>query len=126
MNKYSQLSHVHFEHRLWKNELEMIAQETDFFLGVVEDMPLDATNLEKGYFINQFHHFQRLIKRLLQELATLQKTVADGVIEENILDSEQKLDHKYMREEMDYFEQDYKAVKKKFRDFVATQQEIIV
>ncbi|MCU0324199.1 MAG: hypothetical protein MUF45_02960 [Spirosomaceae bacterium] len=124
MNKYSQLSHAHFEHRLWKNELEMIAQETDFFLSVVEDMPLGVPNLEKEYFINQFHHFQRLIKRLLQELATLQKTVAEGVLDENILDSEQKLDHKYMREEMDYFEQDYKAVKKKFRGFIAARQEI--
>lgn len=125
MNKYSQLSHAHFEHRLWKNEIEMIAQETDFFLGVVEDMPLDAGNLEKGYFVNQFHHFQRLTKRLLQELAMLQKMVAEGVLDENILDNEQKLDHQYMREEMDYFEQDYKAVKKKFRDFVAAQPVLV-
>lgn len=127
MNKYSQLSHTHFQNRLWRNELEMMQKETDFFLNIVEEISnLEDTikNKEQGWFINQFHHFQRLTKQLLGELTSIEKGLADGVISEKILDKEQRLDQQYFKEEMDYFEQDYRSVKNKFRTFIANSDTI--
>ena len=127
MNKYSQLSHTHFQNRLWRNELEMMQKETDFFLNIVEEigsLENNARNKEQEWYINQFHHFQRLTKQLSGELTNIEKGLADGVISERILDKEQRLDQQYFKEEMDYFEQDYRSVKTKFRTFIANSDTI--
>ncbi len=127
MNKYSQLSHTHFQNRLWHNELEMMQRETDFFLSIVEELGnLENTTRtkEQEWFINQFHHFQRLTKQLLGELSSIEKGLASGVINDRILDKDQRLDQEYFKEEMDYFEQDYRSVKSKFRKFVADSDSI--
>lgn len=125
MNKYSQLSHTHFQYRIWRNELEMMQKETDFFLGVIEEITAGqepAPQSEQGWFINQFHHFQRLIKQLQGELSGIEKALAEGALQDRGLDKEQKLDHQYFKEEMDYFEQDYRSVKNKFRAFIAQSE----
>jgi hypothetical protein len=127
MNKYSQLSHTHFQNRIWRNELEMMQKETDFFLNIVEEIGKledTARNKEQEWFINQFHHFQRLIKQLTGELQSIEKGLADGVLNEKILDKEQRLDQQYFKEEMDYFEQDYREVKNRFRKFIANAETI--
>ncbi len=122
--KYYQLSHVHFEQKLWKNELEMIQQEVDFFqnlLKTLEDEHLTATKHEQkiGEFFNLSHHYIRLIKRLFGELDNIEIEIAQGVLNENILDKEQRLDHQYFREQMDYLEQNYRIYKTNFRNFIA-------
>ncbi|GAB3519909.1 hypothetical protein [Emticicia fontis] len=127
MDKYSQLSHTHFQYRLWRNELALMQQETDFFLTIVEEIPTlenKARETEQGWFINQFHHFQRLIKQIKVELNSVENGLAQGVLQDNILDKEQKLDFQYLKEEMDYFEQDYRSVKTKFRAFIANSETI--
>jgi t-SNARE complex subunit (syntaxin) len=129
MNKYSQLSHTHFQYRIWRNELEMMQHETDFFLNVIEEIGLLEDNTGKtdqNWFINQFHHFQRLIKQIQRELSSIEKELAEGVLHDNILDKEQRLNHEYLKEEMDYFEQDYRSVKVKFRTFIANSETIAV
>ena len=125
MNKYSQLSHTHFQYRLWRNELEMMQKETDFFLSIVEEIATleDKTaKTEQKWFINQFHHFQRLIKQIQEELRSVEKGLAEGVFHDKILNKEQKLDFQYLKEEMDYFEQDYRSVKSKFRTFISNSE----
>ena len=127
MNKYSELSHTHFQNRIWRNELEMMQKETDFFLGVIEEIDTLSNadkKAEHDWFINQFHHFQRLTKQLHVELAGIEKGLAEGVLQDNVLDKEQKLDHNYFKEQMDYFEQDYRSVKGKFRTFIANSDTI--
>ena len=126
MNKYSQLSHTHFQYRIWRNELELMQKETDFFLSIVEEIATldDTSKTEQNWFINQFHHFQRLIKQIQEELGRVEKELAAGVLQNNILDKEQKLDHQYLKDEMDYFEQDYRSVKAKFRTFIANSESI--
>ncbi|WP_337042343.1 hypothetical protein [Emticicia sp. 17c] len=122
MDNYSQLSHTHFQYKLWRNEVEMIKQETDFFLTIINEIPdTDDTayKTEKETFINQFHHFQRFATHVLEELDNAEKNLAESVVNHKTLDKEQKLDQKYLREEVDYFEQDYREVKSKFRNFVA-------
>lgn len=125
MNKYSQLSHTHFQYRIWRNELEMMQKETDFFLSVIEEITAGeepAPQSEPGWFINQFHHFQRLIKQMQGELLGIEKALAEGALQDKSLDKEQKLDHQYFKEEIDYFEQDYRSVKGKFRAFIAQSE----
>ena len=126
MNKFSQLSHTHFQYRIWRNELELMQKETDFFLSIVEEIAaLDTSGkTEQNWFINQFHHFQRLIKQIQAELSRVEKELAEGVLQDNILDKEQRLDHQYLKEEMDYFEQDYRSVKSKFRAFITNSEAI--
>ncbi|RYU95421.1 hypothetical protein [Emticicia agri] len=127
MNKYFQLNHTHFQYRIWRNELELMKLETDFFLSITEEISrLEGTDREvkQNWFINQFHHFQRLIKQIQGELGRVEQELAEGVKEEKILNKEQKLDYQYLKDEMDYFEQDYRIVKAKFRDFIANSETI--
>jgi hypothetical protein len=35
--KLSQLNHAHFEHKLWRNELELVVQEATFFLKILDE-----------------------------------------------------------------------------------------
>lgn len=124
ISKISQLKHAHFEHKLWKNELEMVSQEVSFFLKIVDEYKEKALNdthnlLLIAEFVKQFHHFQRLTKRLLEELGVIEKEVVQGVLDDNILDTEQKKDREYLDEEMKYFEYNYRETKLKFRDFIA-------
>lgn len=127
MNKHLQLSHTHFQHRIWRNELELMQQETGFFLRIIEEIEKLSDNTketEQNWFINQFHHFQRLIRQLKGELSSVEKGLAEGVLHGKILNKEQRLDHQYLKEEMDYFEQDYRSVKTKFRTFIANSETI--
>ncbi len=129
MTKYYQLSHAHFQNRLWRNELEMNQQEVEFFLKIIEELPIESEifrGAEKKVFINQFHHFQRLIQKLLEEVSKFEKEIASGVLNDNIMDKEQRLDHQYLQEEMDYYEQDYRITKAKFKAFLVSVEEPII
>ena len=122
-----QLSHAHFEHKLWRNELELANQESTFFLNVLNEYKVKTlrhshNSLIVAEFVKQFHHFQRLTKRLLEELSVIEKEVAQGVLDDNVLDSEQKKDHNYLKEEMKYFEYNYREEKSNFRNFIANYE----
>ncbi|WP_394993667.1 hypothetical protein [Emticicia sp.] len=124
-SKTYQLNHAHFEHKLWRNKIETVAQESTFFLKILDEYKIITLSNSKNSllvaeFVNQFHHYQRLTKRLLLELTTIEKELAQGVLDDNIFDNEQKKDHQYLNEEMKYFEFDYRETKTKFRDFIAS------
>lgn len=130
-SKTYQLNHAHFEHRLWKNELETVAQEATFFLKILDEYKTKTltnshNSLVVAEFVNQFHHYQRLTKRLLEELNVVEKELAQGVLDDNVFDGEQKKDHQYLNEEMKYFESDYREIKLKFRHFISSYESSIV
>ena len=130
-SKTYQLSHAHFEHRLWRNELETVALEATFFLKILDEYKVKTltnshNSLVVAEFVNQFHHYQRLTKRLLAELSVIEKELAHGVLDDNIFDGEQKKDHQYLNEEMKYFESDYRETKFKFRNFIASYESSLV
>lgn len=125
--KLSQLNHAHFEHKLWRNELELVSQEATFFLKILDEYKIKTisqthNSLVVVEFVKQFRHFQRLTKRLLEELSVIEKEVAQGVKEDNVLDVEQRKDRAYLDEEMKYFESDYRETKFSFRNFIATYE----
>lgn len=126
-SKMHQLNHAHFEHKLWRNELELVAQEATFFLKTLDEYKTKTISqshdsLIVAEFVKQFRHYQRLTKRLLEELTVVEKEIAQGVMADNILDGEQRKDRGYLNEEMKYFESDYRETKYRFRDFIATYE----
>ncbi len=126
-SKMHQLTHAHFEHKLWRNELELVSQEATFFLKTLDEYKIKTISqshdsLVVAEFVKQFRHFQRLTKRLLEELSVIEKEVAQGAKEDNILDGEQRKDRAYLNEEMKYFESDYRETKFSFRSFIATYE----
>lgn len=123
--KLAKLKHVHFEHRLWDSELETVQQEVDYFLKYLDFLKIETIGNSKqalavAEFYNQFRHYQRLVARLLKDLSLIKKEVADGFVQDNVLDKEQILDHKYLSEDMKYFESDYFETKKSFKEFIKT------
>ncbi len=126
-SKMHQLNHAHFEHKLWRNELELVAQEATFFLKTLDEYKTKTISqshdsLIVAEFVKQFRHYQRLTKRLLEELTIVEKEIAQGVMADNILDGEQRKDRAYLNEEMKYFESDYRETKYRFRNFIATYE----
>ena len=126
-SKMHQLNHAHFEHKLWRNELELVAQEATFFLKTLDEYKTKTISqshdsLIVAEFVKQFRHYQRLTKRLLEELTVVEKEIAQGVMADNILDGELRKDRAYLNEEMKYFESDYRETKYRFRNFIATYE----
>jgi len=126
-SKMHQLNHAHFEHKLWRNELELVAQEATFFLKTLDEYKTKTISqshdsLIVAEFVKQFRHYQRLTKRFLEELTVVEKEIAQGVMADNFLDGEQRKDRAYLNEEMKYFESDYRETKYRFRNFIATYE----
>lgn len=124
--KYSQLSEVHLLQRIWRNELELAAQEVKFWedlLGTLgEGMDPGVTDADTWQAeVRQLQHFQRLTKRLLNEIHTVDTAVASGVREGHVLAGETRLDHHHLRQEMDSFHADFRAFKTEIRQYMVAQ-----
>jgi hypothetical protein len=122
-DKMNQLSHVHLLQRIWKNELETIQIEINYFLDVIEDLRKhkgvsEGTKVDLLSFNDQFYHYKRLIYKILTEVKQVDSELANGVWNDDILNAESKKDHQYLKGEMDYFEYDFHQVKKNFKEFI--------
>ncbi len=128
--KLSQVARVHFEHRLWKNELEAAQQETEFFQNILQELKTrtihDTPNsLKVASFCKQFQHYERLIQRLLTEIQNIEKEIAESYSVGVFYGKEQKKDHQYLTEEMKYFEFDYRENKNTFKQFISEYEKSI-
>lgn len=122
--KYRQLSRTHLLHRIWQNELELALQEVNFWedlLGTLGEGLDPAITDGWQAEIGQLHHFRRLTKRLLAEVHTIDSELASGARTDHILDSEVRLNHQYLREEMDSFHTDFRSFKTKIRQYLIAQ-----
>ena len=107
-----------------KSELEQAQNEVEYFLDVLNDLKTKTIgdsekSLKVARFVQEFHHFQRLIKRLLQEDKDLHHDIAEDAQEKAMVDTETFGDVRYFKSEMKDFEKNYKEYKYKFRTFVA-------
>lgn len=124
--KYRQLNEVHLLHRIWHNELELALQEITFWeelLGTLSE-GLDPAEISTDNWkaeISQLHHFQRLTKGLLAEIKAINGEIATGVQTDHVLDTETRLDHQYLRGEMDSFHTDFRAFKTNIRQHLIAQ-----
>lgn len=124
--KYNQLSEVHLLQRIWRNELELAAQEVKFWEDLLstlgEGLAPGVTDADTWQAeINQLRQFGRLTKRLLDEIHTIDAEVAEGVQSGHVLNSETRLDHRYLRQEMDSFHTDFRAFKTEIRRYMVAQ-----
>lgn len=123
---YRQLTSAHLLHRIWHNELELALQEVNFWeelLGTLSEVehPKAAEAQTWQTELNQLHHFRRLTKRLLDDIQTVDQQLAMGVRFDNVLDKETRLDHQYLREEMDSFHADFRTFKTNIRQYMVTK-----
>ncbi len=107
-----------------KSELEQAQYEVDYFLDVLNDLKIKTLgdsqkSLKVARFVQEFHHFQRLIKRMLGEITDLNHDMADDVREQSQMDNETFGDIRYFKGEMKDFASNYKEYKYKFRAFIA-------
>ncbi|ADB39549.1 hypothetical protein [Spirosoma linguale] len=124
--KYRQLTDVHLLQRIWRNELELALQEVNFWeelLGTLSEGLSDRvteSDTWKGE-ISQLHHFRRLSKRLLDEIRDVDEQVAAGVRADHVLDADTRLNHQYLRQEMDSFHADFRTFKSEIRQYMVLQ-----
>lgn len=124
--KYRQLSEVHLMQRIWRSELELALLELDFWEDLLDTLNqsfhADVTDADTWRVeIGQLHHFRRLSKRLLGEIEAINGEVAIGVRIGQVMDKESRLDHQYLRREMDSFHADFRAFKTEIRQFMVVQ-----
>lgn len=108
----------------YKSELEQAQNEVDYFLDVLNDMKTKTLgdshrSLRVARFVQEFHHFQRLTKRMLDEIRDLNHDMTVDVREKSIMDSETFGDISYFKGEMKDFQTNYKEYKYRFRAFIA-------
>ncbi len=124
--KYRQLSQIHLLHQIWQSDLELAQNEVVFW----EDLLCKLNErVEPGVVeselwrteIDQLHHFHRLIKQLLAEIQEVNKAVAHGVQTGYVLTNEVRLDHDFLRTEMDSFHADFREFKTEIRHYMVAQ-----
>lgn len=80
--KYRQLTKVHLLHRIWHSELNLALREIIFWqelLGTLSEVEDSANAQTWQTEIDQLHHFQRLAKRLLEDIHTVDQETAMGI-----------------------------------------------
>lgn len=109
------LQDMHFEHMLWQNELEFTRRELAIFERFLANKEGAIPKERVNTMMSQVHHFIRLATKILDEITFNEKQLC--------LDKktcgEVSEDYRYLREEMFYFEQNYRQFKKEFRAFAA-------
>ncbi len=108
----------------WKNELLQAQNEVDYFLDVLNDLKSRTIgdshkSLIVAQFVQDFHHYQRLTKRMLDEIGEIRHEMAEEIQTQNLIDAESMRDQRYFKAEMRDFQKNYKETKYKFRAFVA-------
>jgi hypothetical protein len=115
MEKGKVVQNMHFEHMLWQNELEFNRRELAIFERFLVNREGIILRERLNGMISQLHHFVRLATKILDEITSNEKQMC--------LDKktcgEVGEDYRYLREEMFYYEQNYRQFKKEFRAFAA-------
>ncbi|QIP15142.1 hypothetical protein G8759_22210 [Spirosoma aureum] len=125
--KYGLLTAVHILNRIWCNDLEIALHEVNFWedLLISLDVDIDAVTSThddtRKTELGRLHHFRRLVKRLLEEIQNLDKQMATRVCINHVLDTDTRLNHQYLREEMDSFQADFRIFKTEIRQYVTAQ-----
>lgn len=109
------LQNMHFEHMLWQNELEFTRREIAIFERFLANKEGSISPERVNSMMSQLHHFMRLATKILDEITSNEKQLC---LDEKTC-GDAKDDYRYLREEMFYFEQNYRQFKKEFRAFAA-------
>lgn len=109
---------LHFEHRLWDNELKFFTDEMSIFEHRLEDMVKKHDEPEALMRLEQFQNKFIRQKSVLQELAhdiKIHEQTISGLLKAGFGTPEHKVsDHTSLRDRMDSFRDIYAEVKEDF------------
>ncbi|TDB65205.1 hypothetical protein [Arundinibacter roseus] len=119
METMKTIKNMHFEHMLWQNQLEFNRRELAIFERFLTQREEKILPHKRAELVGELHHFVRLVNNLLAEISSNEKLMCMEVRAEPVPKNELKEDFKYLREEMFYYDQNYRQFKKDFRSFAA-------
>lgn len=106
---------INVEERLWQNELEIIAEDNDFFLNLLTSLQSEQVIPNRYYektnlFFNYFQYFFQQTKHL--------KLVIEQIAKQDSL--KQEIKKQRLREEVSCLVQKYEIFKNNFKSFLST------
>lgn len=117
------VSDLHFDHKLWMNELKFFEMQMDVFEGRLEEIVL---NLHDGLALAAVEAFQNQIIRQREVIDELKHKFRLREQDLNLLDNDKviesnhilSIDHRKEREEMQIFIKLYQEMREKYMDFL--------
>jgi hypothetical protein len=117
------VSDLHFDHKLWMNELKFFEMQMDVFEGRLEEIVL---NLNDGLALAAVEAFQNQIIRQREVIDELKHKFRLREQDLNLLDNDKviesnhilSIDHRKEREEMQIFIKLYQEMREKYMDFL--------
>ncbi len=118
------IDQLHFEHRLWTNEVDFVKDEITIYEHRLEELVLRNDDKEMlaqlEHFQNQFIREKEVIDALLSDIKKHEQTISkeareQGSEREQVFHS----DHDDLRERMESFRSIYGDLKKEFYRFMA-------
>jgi hypothetical protein len=113
---------LHFEHKLWDNELKFFADEIAIFEHRLEEM-LKHENLGEvlprlEQFQNKFIRQRSVLEEMVHDIKIHEQTLS-GLLKAGFSTPEHKVkDHTFLRDRMDSFRKLYLEVKSEFYKFM--------
>ena len=118
------LQDLHFEHRLWTNQLSFYKQEVNIFENYLGEVSVKNTNHDAmagvEHFQNQFIRQKEVIDELVHDIKIHEQNLAQFAKEHPVaIDHVHFHDHTSFRDRMEMFEKIYAELKMEFRRFLA-------
>jgi hypothetical protein len=119
--KSNELAGLHFEHRLWANELNFFADELKIYEHRLEELVNKYTSKEVlselEHFQNQFIRQKEVLDELHHNIKVHEQKIAQALQSGEEAPADPDF-HEYMRGELASFRQIYKALKEDFYQFM--------
>lgn len=117
------IDELHFEHRLWTNNMKFYYDEVCIFENRLEELVQRNTKIEVTsqieHFQNQFIRQKEVSQQLVSKCGDHDKFLANQAKEHPIaIDHVLFADHTKLRDEVETFEKIYKELKAEFMDFL--------
>lgn len=114
---------LHFEHKLWDNELKFFADEIAIFEHRLEEMVKRHDNGEVlarlEQFQNKFIRQRAVLEEIMHDIKIHEQTIT-GLLKAGFSTPDHKVkDHTFLRDRMDSFRKLYLELKTEFYKFMA-------
>ena len=122
--KHVYLKDLHFEHRLWLNQLKFFKEEVGIFEHRLDELVVKNTNKEMlaklEQFQNQFIREKEVVDELSHKIRAKENELAKFAEEHPIaIDHVHFKDHKGLRDEMKRFNELFAVLKEDFFKYLA-------
>lgn len=116
---------LHFEHRLWSNELSFFYDEINIFEHRLEELAnrYGETDLLAGveHFQNQFIRQKEVLDQLRHDIGVHEQWISQLAKANNKITTADESKHSVIADSMETFRKIYRDLKQKFYQFMAKQ-----